>query len=52
VAPIETKNEFVEIGVEVVIRDRSMVSAEEPALQKRGYSMDVRVDFVSPGGGL
>ena len=52
VAPIEAENEFVDIGVEVVIRDRSVVGAEEPSLQERGYAMDGGMDLVSPDGRL
>lgn len=39
-APIESKSEFVQVGIEVLTTDSPLMRAQQPALQKGGNTMD------------
>jgi hypothetical protein len=45
-APVEAKRELVEVVVELVVADRALVRAEQPALDQRSDAVDVRHDHV------
>src|SRR5215472_7403122 len=39
---VETKREFIQVVVEVLPADRTLVGAQQPPLQQRGYQMNAR----------
>ena len=46
VPTIETERELVEVVGQMLVTDRALVCAEDPALQKRNDSMHSRHEFV------
>ena len=46
VSAVEAEDELVEIGVQVLVAHRPLVSSEQPAFQERSHSVNVGVDKV------
>ena len=53
VAAIEAEGEFVEIGIQILCRDRALMGAEQPAFEQGGHAMYRRHGNVGriPAGG-